>query len=285
MPNELSPPRQYILVDSSKIAYITVGNPSSPPLILVHGWLSALADWRLLLPTLAKTHYCIAVDLLGHGDSDKPRDGDYSIPTQAHRVMTVVDTLGVHDFTLCGHSMGGMIAFYITALLAPSRVRQIINLAGVINKDDRQLGKWLVRTATRAPFLVDWGFALSRWAAQFTWGQMLVPAAVFYTWKRPVGYADNNLRYSVQQGMETPFWRVVENIMALDMSPHLPNITCPVLTVFGQQDNIVALSQAQLAQMLIPHHTLHIIPQCGHYLILEKPEVCLKKIQAFLAQQ
>ena len=283
MSNGFPQHREYFTIEGRRIAYLTMGDPTAPALVLIHGWMAAMADWHLFLPELTANYHCILVDLLGHGHSDKPHDGDYSIPAQARRVMAVVDELDVDDFLLCGHSMGGMIAFYITAILAPARVQRLVNLAGIVHKND--WASWLlVWISTHIPSLVDLYFMFTRWMVKFPWGQWLLTSTILHNWQRPQGYAQN-LCYSVQPGMETPFWRAVEAILALDMLPHLSQIACPVLTMVGQQDLIVSFKQVQLAEAHIPHQTVHILPKCGHHLMLEKPAACLEKIHPFLAGQ
>ncbi|MBN1873287.1 MAG: alpha/beta hydrolase [Anaerolineae bacterium] len=261
--------------NDERLAYITAGDVTAPPLLCVHGWMGTKADWRLMLPTLSQSYYCVAMDLLGHGDSDKPRDGDYSIQAQANRVLAVADHLGLKRFTLCVHSMGGMIALTIAATLAPERVTRVFNLAGVITKKSLLLkaALWL---AQRAEFLVYWGFALARCIAPYRWGRWLLTMFIFYSLRRPEDFGEASMRDIVQPGMETTFWRGVEAIMAMDLPPLLPNITCPVLSIFGKQDLIVPISQGRLADTLIPHHRLFVIQRCGHYIMLEKPRACLE---------
>jgi pimeloyl-ACP methyl ester carboxylesterase len=270
-----------LVVDGERITYATSGDPSALPLVFVHGWMGAIADWRLLLPPLSERYYCVAVSLLGHGDSDKPRDGDYSIDAQARRVLAIVDAVGLETFALCGHSMGGMIALTIASRLAPERVTRVANLAGVIQHRSLFL-KGVLWLAQRATFLVDIGFVIARWAAKFRWGQWLLTFALFFSWRRPVGYADKNLWFSLLPGVETPFWRELEAVMATNLLPYLPNITCPVFTLFGKQDMIVPPRQGQLVDARVAEHTLRYIGLCGHYLMLEKPQVCLEALLTFL---
>ena len=71
--------KQYMPLDGERIAYIEAGDPTAPPLVMVHGWLSYSGIWRHTFADFQESHYCVALDLLGHGHSDKPRSGDTSI--------------------------------------------------------------------------------------------------------------------------------------------------------------------------------------------------------------
>ena len=60
--------KQYLTIDGHRLAYLTAGDPSAPPLLLIHGWLLHAGLWRQTIDAFRDTHYCVAVDLLGHSD-------------------------------------------------------------------------------------------------------------------------------------------------------------------------------------------------------------------------
>src|ERR1051326_1279433 len=79
---------------SHQLMYTASGDPSKPLLIMIHGWLSYRGVWRTTVPALQDRFYCVAVDLLGFGDNDKPVEADYSIAAQAQRIVALADELG-----------------------------------------------------------------------------------------------------------------------------------------------------------------------------------------------
>ncbi len=81
--------QQYLTIDGHCIAYITAGDPAAPPLVMVHGWLSHAGVWRSTFEAFQDSHFCVAIDLLGLAASDKPANGDYSIPAQAKLVLAL----------------------------------------------------------------------------------------------------------------------------------------------------------------------------------------------------
>lgn len=269
-----------LTVNGDAITYETWGNPAAPPLVLIHGWMGSKHDWRRVLPILSQTHRCVVVDLLGHGDSAKPADGDYSIPAQGRRVLAVADALNLADFMVCGHSMGGMIALTLGAILAPERITRLINLAGVVDRKSPLLEEALA-LAERAEFLIEFGFDVARRLALFEWGQRLLGAGIFYK-QPPPDFVTVDLPCVLQSGMEIPFYRTLEAIMSMDLLSRLSDIACPVLTIFGRQDRIVPIQQGHTAAQHIPGHRLEFIEACGHYLMLEKPVDCLALIHEFL---
>src|SRR5215216_885953 len=85
------------------------GAGSGPVVVLVHGITSTSATWANVLPYLAERFTVIAPDLLGHGESAKPR-GDYSLGAYASGLRDLLAYLGHDSATVVGHSLGGGIA-------------------------------------------------------------------------------------------------------------------------------------------------------------------------------
>ena len=90
-----------------RVAYRDEG--AGEVLLLVHGMGGSSNTWSGVIPLLAKKYRVIAPDLLGHGESDKPR-GDYSVGAFTVLLRDLLDALGVPRVTVIGHSLGGGIA-------------------------------------------------------------------------------------------------------------------------------------------------------------------------------
>ncbi|MFP5327972.1 MAG: alpha/beta fold hydrolase, partial [Acidimicrobiia bacterium] len=82
---------------------------SGPALVLIHGLTGSSTTWREVMPKLADRFTVIAPDLLGHGESAKPR-GDYSLGAFASGIRDLLVTLGIERATVVGHSLGGGVA-------------------------------------------------------------------------------------------------------------------------------------------------------------------------------
>ncbi len=94
--------------DGVTLRYIDTG-AGEPPLLFIHGWTCNRTNWRDQMPYLAKKHRVVAVDLRGHGESDKP-DQDYTIEGFVDDVAWFIDKIGLEHPVVIGHSMGGVIA-------------------------------------------------------------------------------------------------------------------------------------------------------------------------------
>jgi len=99
-----------ILLHGHRVFYRSAGN--GPVVVLVHGITSTSATWGNLLPYLAEHFTVIAPDLLGHGESAKPR-GDYSLGAYASGIRDLLLALGHERATFVGHSLGGGVAMQL----------------------------------------------------------------------------------------------------------------------------------------------------------------------------
>jgi pimeloyl-ACP methyl ester carboxylesterase len=115
---------RYAVIDGHRIHYFTGG--SGQPIVLVHGLGGRSEDWANLMPQLIRDHHRVyALDLLGYGRSDKPKDVAYSIPQEALLVESFMTAQHLAQTDLAGWSMGGWIAARV-ALDQPQRIRRLI---------------------------------------------------------------------------------------------------------------------------------------------------------------
>ena len=98
------------LRDNTKIYYETRGVPQSPHLLFIHGWSCSSLYWQKQLKGLSSKYYTVAIDLRGHGRSDKPQFG-YTLSYMAKDVHEVIEKLKLKEVFLIGWSMGGSIVF------------------------------------------------------------------------------------------------------------------------------------------------------------------------------
>jgi pimeloyl-ACP methyl ester carboxylesterase len=107
------------------MSYQECGSPDAPAVLLVHGLLSDSCTWTTdLQPLAAHGVRAIAVDLLGHGESDKPA-GSYLLDDYARMLDSFLDALELKSATICGHSLGGAIAVHF-GYHHPERVERLV---------------------------------------------------------------------------------------------------------------------------------------------------------------
>ncbi|MEM9195034.1 MAG: haloalkane dehalogenase [Myxococcota bacterium] len=106
----------YATVEGQTMAYLEAGDPADPPVIMLHGIPTSSMVFRDVVPPVAAAGYrVIAPDLLGFGESDKPDAPTYSLADHARRIFALADELGMTDFVLLVHDIGGFVGWEMLA--------------------------------------------------------------------------------------------------------------------------------------------------------------------------
>lgn len=141
-----------IVVDGVQVRYQEAGPVDAPAILLIHGFTAFNLVWsEVLLPIAAAGFHVIAPDLLGHGFTEKRKDGEYTIESQARMIVRLMDRLGIEHAVLVGNSYGGAIAATM-ALDYPTRVERLVLVGAVINDEPKR--SFMLRLA-RAPLIGD----------------------------------------------------------------------------------------------------------------------------------
>jgi pimeloyl-ACP methyl ester carboxylesterase len=276
-----------ITCDGHKLVYTTAGQPDAPALVMIHGWTSYHGVWQKTIEAFEDSHYCVAMDLLGFGDSDKPKDGDYSIETQGRRVLHLADTLEIGAFTLIGHSMGGQITLCIASMLAPDRVAKLISVSGVVAARLTPVAEREGFRDMRLGKLLPFYYAFGHWAVRKPSGAR---SSSFRNWfydMDAIPYTDWEIdrRMTLQTDARFSNSEALTAIYSLDLTEHLSKITCPTLVIFGQQDAIVPVNDGHLVEQHVPDSHLVLIDRCGHFPMYERTQQYLDTVRAFLTEQ
>ncbi len=102
--------RQYVELSTGiTMSYVEMGDPDGDPLILQHGMTDNSRSWSLVAPYFAQAGYHVyMLDLRGHGYSDKPDTGMYTIIDFSNDIAAFMDAKGIEKTDLVGHSLGSM---------------------------------------------------------------------------------------------------------------------------------------------------------------------------------
>src|SRR5947209_10306074 len=129
---EVTPELQFRTVHGYRRAFRIAG--SGPVILLIHGIGDNSTTWSTVQSKLAQRFTVIAVDLLGHGESDKPR-ADYSIAAYANGMRDLLSVLDIERVTVVGHSLGGGVAMQFTYQFPQLVERLVLVGAGGVTKD------------------------------------------------------------------------------------------------------------------------------------------------------
>ena len=265
------------IVRGVRIRYIEAGEGA--PLVLVHGLTSSKVAWRDNIKALAERHRVYAVDLPGHGDSDK-YDVNYDSAFIVGLMREFILGLGHERVALAGISLGGGVSL-LTALEHPEMVSKLI-LCG-----SGALGREIAMVIRLASLPVVGEFMLGgpldnvgAMARKCFYDKGLVPEEVVEELRRTnslPGAREAALaiirRYIGLQGVRSPYV-VTERLKDLDV---------PTMLFWGADDEIIPVRHAVRAAQMIPGAGLHVFERCGHWPQMEHLQKFNRLMLEFLA--
>lgn len=271
-----------ITVDGDRIAYRIAG--AGPLLLLVHGLAGSSETWRHVFPALARRFTVLAPDLLGHGESDKPR-AEYSLGAHTDTLRDLLDALGHRRATMIGQSLGGGIVMQL-AYQFPERCERLVLVnSGGLGREVNVILRGLTFPAAESlfplvcsPALRSAGNAIAGWLARA--GIPSTPTRR-EIWRSYASLADAATRRAFFRGLRDvvdPQGQAVSAFARLHRAAHLPT-----LIIWGAQDPFIPVSHAVAAHAAIPGSRLEIFEGVGHYPHCEAPERFVEVLVDFIA--
>lgn len=141
-----APQARFYQSQGLRLHYTDWGNPSAPPLLLIHGGLDHSRSWDPVAQALRTSFHVIAPDLRGHGDSEWAKGSSYSLADHVYDLACLVKSAGFEKVAFAGHSMGGMVSLTYAGAF-PDRVSRLAVLDGVTNFPARKVKPIDVRIA------------------------------------------------------------------------------------------------------------------------------------------
>nr|WP_037618635.1 alpha/beta hydrolase [Streptomyces aureus] len=268
------------VVHGYRRAYRMAGE--GPALVLIHGIGDSSATWAELIPDLARTHTVIAPDLLGHGDSDKPR-ADYSVAAYANGVRDLLATLDIESATLVGHSLGGGVAMQF-AYQFPERTERLIlvsagGVGGEVTPALRAVslpGAHLLLSALRLP-------GMSLHVGLFLRLMRLVDADLARDAPELLNLVDALPDATSRSAFIRTLRGVVDwrgqAVTMLDRCYLTEGM--PTMLLWGDRDGVVPVRHAHGAHEAMPGSRLEIFEGAGHFPFHSDPARFLALVQEF----
>jgi pimeloyl-ACP methyl ester carboxylesterase len=267
----------YAEIRGVRLRYFVGGPPEGEPIVLIHGLAGAAANWALLAPELAQSRRVLAVDLPGHAGSE-PLAAAPSLAPFADLVAALAQREGFQPAHVVGHSLGGLVALRM-AVRRPDSVRSVVlaAAAGITSS---------TRWAERVLAFVGWvqpGRRISPyWRAVAKSDEL--KRAVFGHWfaADPPALSDRAVEAILRDvGLNTDSDAAWRALTRDDPRPDLHRVVAPCLVLWGASDNQLPLTDAfDYARRL--RAPIRVIADCGHLLIVERPDACLDAIEGFL---
>lgn len=267
------PEGQYAtLKNGYRIHYLDQG--TGPVVVFLHGsgnGACGYSNFKGNIPALVEAGYrCIVPDLIGYGYSDKPEDVEYPLSFFVECVKQALDVIGVERYTLVGNSLGGAIALGF-ALAHPLSVERLVLMApGGMN----DLPDYLAMPGMQAMFAL-YGSGQPITEAQmkdfFIKAFVIDPSCV-----------TDQLVHERAELMKLQNPQVIKTMKVPNLTERLPEITCPALTLWGLNENMMPDSGILRLAKGLKNGRMVLVPNCGHWVMIEHRELFNRTVIDFL---
>ncbi|CAN3130070.1 alpha/beta fold hydrolase [Mycobacterium sp. smrl_JER01] len=273
---------KYLDLHGDRVAYRDVGR-GQETLLLLHGMAGSSETWRAVLPQLARRYRVIAPDLLGHGQSAKPRS-DYSLGAFAVGLRDLLDELGISRVTVVGQSLGGGVAMQFVYQHPDYCQRLVLISSGGLGQD---VG-WTLRllSAPGAELLmpviaprpvVQVGNKLRSW---FSAANISSPRGA-EMWSAYSSLSDAQTRQAFLRTLRSVVDYRGQAVSALNRL-HLTS-DLPLLVIWGDADRIIPVEHGRALDGVRPGCRLEILPGVGHFPHVEKPNDVVELLDDFIS--
>jgi pimeloyl-ACP methyl ester carboxylesterase len=268
---------QTLELDGHRWAYRRLG--SGPPVVLLHGITTASFIWRQVALLLAEDHEVIAPDLLGCGESDKPRGVSFALRDHASRVLSLLQALELGPVQLVGHDLGGGIS-QLVAARRPSALRTLTLVNSVA------FDHWPVSPIT----LMRTPIVRTMLMASFDVGtlRLIVGRGLFHPEAlTPELLAEFRAPLATPEGRQAflHFARCLDHQDLLAIRDQLAHLTVPTLVVRGDADRYLPARSAEALAATIPASRLVRTPSGGHFVQVDEPGWLTEQLRAHFARQ
>jgi abhydrolase domain-containing protein 6 len=241
--------------------YLEGGPKDAEVVLLLHGFGGDKDNWTRFSKSLTGGYRVIAPDLPGFGESTRHPDWDYSLPPQRSRVNGFVQALGLEQFHVVGHSMGGHLAALYTYKY-PEQVLSmaLFNNAGVDAPDENDMQRALAKGDN--PLVVE---SLEDFDGLLAFASYKQP---FIPWPVKGVLAQQALDHAE---FNRSIFESLKSNRSSNLEPILADIEAPVLILWGEYDRIVDVSSVNVMRPLLPRTEVVIMNDTGHLPMLERP--------------
>lgn len=268
-----------IVLRRLRFHYLEWGAPDAPPIVLLHGGHQSAHSWDLVSLYLAQRYRVLALDQRGHGDSEWPRDVEYSNSAMALDAEAFIGALGLQHPILMGHSMGGRNSLLL-AQRDPSRLRALVVIDVGPEVSDR--GRELIA-----------GFVQAN--QEFDNLEQFIENVRKYDPYRSREHIERTVKYNMLQRADGKY------VSKCDATPRrlgltrasgpLENITLDdahaldltTLLVRGANSRILTAEAAERFRDALPSGTLVTVPDCGHNVHGQNTKGFVEALDGFLA--
>ena len=270
------------LPDGMKVNYRTQGAEDAPLMVMAHGATDSLGVWDRLAEELQGDYRIVRFDWIGHGLTDGVPPKEYSSVRMGEFLHDFVETAGLDDFILVGHSFGGEGSLHY-AVRRPEKIRALVLIgSGGVAPTAEETAAMGFAGLIGAPFWVHW---LAINVSPDATLEAATPA--LYHNLEAVTEADTRrvTRLMLYEGNRGGgYWVNANGVSDPKPVPDLESLPMPTLILAGEYDIIVPLRMHEEFNARIPNSELVVFKDTGHMITAEAPEKTLASVQSFLSR-
>jgi pimeloyl-ACP methyl ester carboxylesterase len=273
--------RVEVALHGQRVKFTIAGQ--GPVVVLIHGVAGRAAQWDEIVRLLATSHTVLAPDLLGHGESAKPR-GDYSLGAHASGIRDLLVGLNMEHASVVGHSLGGGIAMQFAYQFPERCERLVLVSSGGLGEDVHPMlraatlpGSEFVLPILAHPRLVEAAAVVPRALGKIglRTGPDLTEIARGYQ-----SLSNAEARSAFIHTLRSVIDPTGQRINASDRLYLASKM--PTLIVWGERDRIIPVAHARPAHEGMPGSRLELFEHAGHFPQLDDPLRFAHTLESFL---
>ena len=267
--------QRWVSIAGTPLNVVEMG--SGPPLVFIHGLGGSWTNWLENIPHFARTHRVIALDLPGFGAS--PEDGtETSIKGYAELLDALCDELGIERVVVVGNSMGGFIGAEL-AISFSTRVERLVLVSAAGLDSEHRRREPLVLGARIGKLGAAWvGSKSDVLTARPRMRRLIASGVVRHPHKLSAPLMTEQIRGTGKPG----FVAALDALLGYPIRDRLEKIECPTLIVWGRNDMLVPVRDADDFERHISRSRKVIFDDTGHVPMLERPTRFNAVVEEFL---
>lgn len=275
LPQPAESTSRYVQAGRLKLHYLDYGAEGKKPLLFVHGGAAHGHWFDFVAGGFTADHHAMAVDLRGHGDSARADPPAYAYRDYADDLAAFADAMDLHDFTLVGHSMGGIVSL-VYAASHSGRLGRLVVVDSSMHLSAENVARLRDFGTRPASAYATQEDLVSRYRLEPPGTQIAPPEVIRYI-------ATTSGREQPDGTWTHKFDRSLYSIFErLDAMPCWDHVRVPALLVKGQKSDRITPEMLEEIRRRAPHLEVAIVADADHHVTLDNPQGFVKAVRGFL---